>query len=139
MQTYKQLFLNMIIKLLLCSQKFKTAEIFEDNIFPIDSPIKRSLALISIASTKSKVPKYHNKRQIQKENPEAIFDIFPQRFLNPINLHAHIQASHGSHRRCVWCRIMNQKKKVNDIDGNCQKEVTKAQRVCMFCSSKNNN
>ena len=76
LQTHKQFSLDMIMELLLRSQKFKTAETCDANSFPADSPIKRSLSLISTASAKRTVSKYHNKRQIQKDNPEAIFDFF---------------------------------------------------------------
>jgi len=139
LQTHKQFSLDMIMELLLRSQKFKTAETCDANSFPADSPIKRSLSLISTASAKRTVSKYHNKRQIQKDNPEAIFDLFPRRFLKPMNLHALIPAPHGSRGRCVWCRVIYQEKQSNDMGGNYNNEVKKARKVCSFCSSKNNN
>lgn len=76
LQTHKQFSLDMITKLLLCSQKFETAETCDDDSFLVESPSKRSLALISKAFHKSNNIKYHHRLLVLKGNPESIFDFF---------------------------------------------------------------
>ena len=127
----------MIMEFLLCLQKSKTAETFDGNSFPADS----SITTPSLSSQQFLLNQMYPSITISgrfKKNPKAIFNLFPRRFLKPMNLHAHVQAPHGSRGRCVWCRVIYQEKQSNNIVANYNNEVRKARKVCLFCTSKNN-